>query len=274
MLAARPGTTILLTLTAPGSARHCWEHTYSDADGRIRPSVRCGIAEAVGSVRHDECPCSFKRLATDESIAHWNASIGRRWNDFVTELRRSVPGFKGAQFFRALETQRRGALHIHAVFRISNAALLTPEARVRIMHLAMRHGFGHEVDVRKIGEGSLDAATAARYIAKYVSKGSEVSPLMPQDRDCDCLPWDADPERVDDYTSDDAPLTSPCSHPKKPRRFLLRLWTTSRNWGLSLRTLRIQQGMYRLDPDAARSWLTQHLSSFGLRRLSEPIPPE
>ena len=247
LLKAPPGSVVLLTLTAPGSQRHCWKHVYVQG-GKQRPSVRCGIDEADGSAdesAHVECPCSRVRLIDDEAIGAWNATLGTRWNHFITDLRRSVPGFRDVQYFRALETQRRGALHVHALLRVTRQVVLTPERMQEVRRIAMRHGFGHEVDAQAVGAGALDQVTAARYVAKYVSKSSASQPLMPK--------------------ADTAPTTASCRvlHARSPRSgghpagacrhdrtrterkpFLMRLWATSRRWGSQLSVVRAAQRLF------------------------------
>lgn len=250
LLVAKPGSTILLTLTAPGTQRHCVEHSYKGDDGKVRPSVRC-YKGAVEEHAHTECPCSKNSFLYPGDLPLWNESLGRRWNDFMTDLRRSVPGFEDVQFFRALEPQERGALHVHAILRLKRVARMTDEINNLILQLAMHHGFGHEVDIRKIGSGSLDLVQAARYVAKYVSKTYGFSVPMPERKDCDCLPWDESQtaEKPDDFNHHGTPMwrEKACDHPRVQKKLPFRIWTTSRRWGMSLSTVLIVQTCHSMN---------------------------
>lgn len=131
------GAFVFLTLTAPGSRLH-----------RL-PSGRV-------------CPCT---PPGGVDLATWNASLSVRWNRFVTDLRRTVGQ---AEYFRAVEVQRRGALHLHVVLRWEGSPRPLDVAQVR--RLAIRHGFGHEVDAQVVPEA--DRPRVAGYLSKYVSKAA------------------------------------------------------------------------------------------------------
>ena len=249
LLVAKPDSTLLLTLTAPGAQRHCSTHTYLDGTGAVRPSVRCfaGLMpwENPADPACVECECSTHLLPHEESIAEWNATVSRRWNDFLTDLRRSVHGFRDVQFFRALELQERGALHIHVVLRLRGAAVIDDDTRRQVTSIAMHHLFGHEVDIKKIGSGKLDQVQAARYVAKYVTKSKRMRIPLPLRKSCSCMPWDESqtPESPHDYDSLDMPVwrEKSCEHPRQPMRRRFRLWTCSRRWGMSLATMIVVQ---------------------------------
>ncbi len=154
------------------------------------PSERGGHLMPSGQM----CPCTPPDGIV---LAEWHARLGRRWNDFVTDLRRE---FGDVQYAKAAEVQEeRGAVHFHAFFRCE-ADL--PLARVR--KLAMRHGFGHEVDL-KVVAASDDAARSALYASKYASKSADAR---------------SDVDWLD--------LVSGEIRRGWPR---LRVWTASRGWG-------------------------------------------
>lgn len=211
MLASRPGTTFLLTLTAPGAQMHCTAHLWKDKQGKMQPNYRCEIIDAVNhatgelmpvfaSPECSVCPCSQNSIASREEVAAFNFSMARKWNDFTTYLRRlgldssvggrgnkSVRPFEKMEFAKAFEPQKRGALHAHAVIRVPQKFVLTPTLLAGMKAAAMQLGFGHQFDVQTIGE-DLGAITAARYVAKYITKRNQTEevdipfPNIPTDK--------------------------------------------------------------------------------------------
>lgn len=203
MMASRPGSVFLVTLTAPGSRRHCLTHVYKDKSGKEQPSVRCQWEEkadpqtgAVVSVPVNpecvECVCSENRVSTWGEIADFNQSLAKKWNRFMTYVRRYSPEavngrsnkasrpFQNFEYAKAIEPQKRGALHIHALIRTENPLAMTPDVLLAFREMAMNLGFGHQFDVQVVGDGKLDQVTAARYVAKYVSKrNSATDPEIP-----------------------------------------------------------------------------------------------
>lgn len=173
----------LLTLTAPGSDVHY-----------LPSGEACECTPPGGVV-----------------LGQWNASAGARWNDFITDVRRSIPGCESLQYCKAAECQQRGALHFHAMVR-SRVNLLKHRRKLR--QLAIRHGFGHAVDVQAVSMGEGMRSSAASYCAKYVSKACD---------DRDAMPWmDADGELIVGQGK-------------------YRTWTCSRAWGSTMRQLRREQ---------------------------------
>lgn len=143
MLASRPGSVFLFTLTAPGSRRHCLTHVYQDKDGKTQPSVRCSWDEQVDvetgkivAVPRNadciECVCSNNNLKSRDDIAQFNSELAAKWNRFMTYVRRFSPDsvngrsnkarrpFADFQYAKAIEPQKRGALHIHALIRTAS----------------------------------------------------------------------------------------------------------------------------------------------------------
>ena len=119
-------------------------------------------------------------------LGEWNATLTARMNRFREALRRGeasprVGGHRRAvplEYFGAKEVQRRGALHVHDLLRRSDGkALHLRTAELR--RLAIAHGFGHEVMVRKVGlskHGGSKAKSsrgAAFYVSKYGSKAAD-----------------------------------------------------------------------------------------------------
>jgi uncharacterized protein YbjQ (UPF0145 family) len=85
-----------------------------------------------------------------------------------------VREFPGFQFFRAVELQVRGVIHLHVI-------VWSPGRRITataVQPLALAAGFGCNVKVTHSGE---DVARFARYVTKYVTKSV--------DGRGDC-PWD------------------------------------------------------------------------------------
>ena len=160
----------------------------------------------------------------------WNATAGARFNRLMQDLRRhwELP----AQYFKAAEVQRRGALHFHLLVR---AGLPLALHKGVLRRLAIKHGFGHEVDVQAA------QPSHAAYVAKYVSKASD------ERRD---VPWrgHARTERVDPVTGE---LT-------KGRRVTYaatyRTWSASREWGDTMAWVRAAQQHHVMLLDLLVPW--------------------
>lgn len=150
------------------------------------------------------CPCT---PAGGVDLARWNATHSRRWNHYRTRLRQAFPDL---QYLRAIEVQVRGALHDHALVWSPVPLELEP-----LRELAMAAGFGHSVDLAPIAPGS---RRAAYYVAKYVAKAT--------DQRAD-VPWWG--ERVDRRTGE-------ISMGLVDGRY--RTWSSSREWGLTMRAVR------------------------------------
>jgi hypothetical protein len=93
----------------------------------------------------------------------WNASAGRRWD----RLRRSlVREFPGLEFFRAVELQVRGVIHLHVIVWSPGRRMTAPA----VQPFALAAGFGCNVKVTHSGD---DVARFARYVTKYVTKSTD-----------------------------------------------------------------------------------------------------
>lgn len=107
--------------------------------------------------RHPVCGCEHV-LAEGHGV--WNSRAGRRWNALRTAFAREFPGM---QYFRCVEPQVRGLLHLHVI-------LWSPDAPVDplVLHrLAMAAGFGCNVRWDPAGD---DPTRFAGYASKYVTK--------------------------------------------------------------------------------------------------------
>lgn len=162
-------------------------------------------------------------------LASWNASAGWRWNRLVRDLRREL-GIE-VRYFKATEVQRRGALHFHAMLRHPEGGVLALHV-AQLRRLAIKWGFGHEVDVQAV-EGR-----HAGYVAKYASKASDERQAVPW---AGRRRW----ERVDRQTGEVRKGWSPAFTPT------YRTWSASSCWGRSMSEIRAAQGHH----EAVMFWL-------------------
>lgn len=203
----------LLTLTAPGDRQH------TDPNG-------------------DTCPCT---PVGGVYLPAWNAEAGKCFNRFMQDLRRA---FGEVQYCRAAEVQKRGALHFHVLIRTTEQAFGTPGTRrlwasdqshvgSPLRLLAIKHGFGHEVDLQLVRtEG------AAGYCAKYVSKSAD---------DRETLPW------IDRATGE--VVTGVARY---------RPWSSSRRWSdVTMLALRLAQA----------EWVRARLAEEAAAQAERPEPP-
>jgi len=173
----------MLTITAPATEEHLgWVVGW---DGK-RPRESCGCAaRMVGG------------------MGSWNASAGKRWNVLRGALGRLYPG---AEFFRAVEVQERGAIHLHVIVWTAKPLVLREVQRV-----AVDAGFGCVIDFKPAAVG--DTRQAA-YVSKYVTKATDQRGEVP---------WDV----VDLETGEVEAV--------KDARY--RTWSCSRGWGLTMKAL-------------------------------------
>jgi hypothetical protein len=189
-----------ITLTPPGDQVHC-----------KRPG--CDGAPTCG---HELCRCTPEG-GTD--LATWNPSHGRRWNHFVTSLRREAPD---VHYMRGCEVQDgkrrtdnkhgRLGLHDHVIVRTKHAL----DERL-IRRLAMNAGYGHSI---KIDEMAPASTREAEYVSKYVGKSA--------DQRWD-VPWRAQVVNVE---------TGEITTPLVKARY--RTWSASRQWGITMKQLRAE----------------------------------
>jgi hypothetical protein len=208
-----PDHTFFLTLTAPGGVSH-----------RL-PSGQL-------------CPCT-PRGGVD--LPAWNADAGRRWNRFVTELRRE---YGETVYFKATEVQRRGALHLHVLIRFDAAPFDRagrPLSVASVRRMAVKHGFGHSVDLQGIAAGH------AAYVAKYVAKAADARGDVPWrgtklqrgkpvvTADGELLGYVFPNGDLEDRTRRRWPSWSPS----------YKTWTASRTWGESMAAVRAAQSHWQ-----------------------------
>ena len=173
----------MLTITAPATERHLgWVVGW---DGK-RP--------------RESCPCADRMVG---GMGSWNASAGKRWNVLRGGLERLYPG---GEFFRAVEVQERGAIHLHVIVWTSEPLVLT-----EVQRLAVGAGFGCVIDYKPAAAG--DTRQAA-YVSKYVTKATDQRGEVP---------WDV----VDVETGEVEAV--------KDARY--RTWSCSRGWGLTMKAL-------------------------------------
>ena len=250
-LVARPGTLLFVTLTAPGARPHCVVPGCSGSgagpDGATagRGSVEDATADPVPApgCRHERCPCTGP-AGTD--VASWNARQGEAWTHLLRDLRLLLGGF---EYFRAVEVQDRGALHLHLLVRVAAPVLVGRELLRDVRALALRHGFGHSVDVQSVGgDTARSARLVAWYLAKYVGKAAGARREVPwRRRVC---------REVDLVTGEvRVRFVGPCGY---------RTWTASRRWGSSMGAVKAAQ----------RAWGVRHFLSDVGAGLVESLVPE
>jgi hypothetical protein len=209
------GYLYLLTLTPPGTRRHC------------KRGNGCEWKRRGQDCQHpDACECT---PAGGVDLGEWNPSAAAKWNHLRTLIRRDEPG---VEFFRAVEVQDgkhradghgRGALHLHVMTWSP-----TPLDIAHLRTLALRAGFGHSVDLAYCEPGS---RRAAYYVAKYVTKACDAR---------EDVPWVA--ESVDLRTGEIA---------RGPVTARYRTWSTSRGWGMTMAAVRADAAAYAATRAAA-----------------------
>jgi hypothetical protein len=146
-----------------------------------------------------ECP-----LSLPHGLGFWNSGMGKRWNRLRSALAAAYPGL---EFFKAVEPQKRGALHLHI-------PLWTPHGvdPLHVQALALGAGFGC---VMKLHTPTADEQRrTAGYVSKYVTKACDQR---------DEVPWDVIDSETGEVTEAlDAPY---------------RTWSSSRLWGPTLKAI-------------------------------------
>lgn len=162
----------------------------------------------------ERCPCT---PPGGVDLAEWNATLGRRWNDFCTYVRRLLDD-QALQFFKGTEVQQRGALHIHALIRPSRPVKAPTMKKLRAM--AIHLGFGHAVDLQPVAREK-----HAWYVAKYVSKACD---------DRAHVPWARHGQVLDEETGELVAQLVRCDATYRP-------WSSSRHWGVTMRQVKAEQ---------------------------------
>jgi hypothetical protein len=178
----------MLTLTAPGVTPDHLRYVQN-WDGRsLRPVCGCETNLQAG-------------------LGLWNASAGSRWNRMRTALSDSFPGLS---YFRAVEVQKRGALHLHVIVWFPAA----PDPRA-LQSFALAAGFGCSTDWAPAEPGS---RRFAYYVAKYATKSCD---------ERNDVPWIA--PVADRETGEIRPMMTVPTY---------RTWSSSQNWGLTIKECR------------------------------------
>jgi hypothetical protein len=151
------------------------------------------------------CPCT---PAGGVDLARWNGLAASRFNRFVTTVRRrwGIP----VQYFKGAELQDRGAVHFHVLVRLPKSCGVNV-SKPQLRKWAVDNGFGHEIDIAHVHN-----EIAANYVAKYVSKTAGERASMP--------------------------FVNPRTGEVNVGRFGgYRTWTSSRQWGATMRQVELRQ---------------------------------
>jgi hypothetical protein len=201
----------------------------------------------------DECPCSVRGF----DVGKWNASHSDRWNRFRTALAREFPEL---EYFRGIEDQKRGALHDHVLVWCQTEIDLG-----WLRKLAIRCGFGHEVDCPEIRPGSTEAAY---YLSKYITKACDARDSVPwwdipRPRDLEEAGYP--PELVD-------ALTGELFAGSVRARY--RTWSKSDEWGTTMAALRAEAAVWaQMYADRESDPLVALLvAELGAQPVLEPSP--
>jgi hypothetical protein len=195
----------------------------------------------------DRCRCTGGDCP---DLAHWNASAGWRWNRFVQELRRSF-GFR-VEYFKAAEVQRRGALHYHVLLRSAGGggwARTLAVSKGDLRRLAIKHGFGHSVDVQAVEPRHWG------YVAKYASKAAGDRSDVPW-RGLRWVGGHRFADAVDEVTGEVSRVRVGTAERRQVEswRPTFRTWTSSREWGDTMGYVRAAQGHWSAVVAALPAW--------------------
>lgn len=171
-----------LTLTAPSFGK---THFVPKVG---RPLRRCACGrrhDPVSDAGMRGAPLDFEQYDY-RGCVRWNNLVGHLWDSTRAKLQVALPGFSYAKVY---EFQERGALHLHAIFRVPVVERIEPDqlrdiARSTVRRDGMR--WGEVADCQQIRQVA-DRDSFVRYMAKmlvYVTKDStgEVSALSPMQR--------------------------------------------------------------------------------------------
>lgn len=189
------------------------------------------------------CPCT---RPGGVDLARWNAGAALAFSRMLNNGVRRDPRFawlRGA-YFRATETQKRGALHYHLLVQVRPGVVVTEPMLADLTELAMAYGFGHRCDVE-----SIDPGRGAHYVAKYVGKASNERHDVPWAREKSReVTATVPPVRPQDIANGWVRHLEP-----RPGRLVVswtstratyRTWSTSRDWPNTMRALRAAQEHY------------------------------
>lgn len=177
-----------VTFTAPGVDVLPWDKRLCSHQPGVRCSGKLGCRASV------------------TELQPWNDSLGQRWTWMMTYIRRELAGVT-VEFFKSVEPQRRGALHLHVLFRVDDT--VCPDRFAAVMRLcALRWGFGPQTDVQTVVlADEREVAKRAGYCSKYAAKMA-----------------DADRQFVNTDTGEVVTLRN-------------RAWSKSGRWGTTMREI-------------------------------------
>lgn len=230
------GYAFLLTTTAQSErGAHC---------------MKKGCEVLDGLCRHKLCRCT---PVGGVDLADWNTACGKRWNTFRTRLKKAYPSI---EFFRGVEVQKRGALHLHVMIWCADDLM---PALNWIKGAAMDVGFGHSTDLRPCAPGS---RREAAYCAKYVTKSNGHR---------DRCPWRQYVEHPNRETGE---ILSGYSG-----RATYRTWSASRGYGVKMRDVKATDAAHARVKAEIEAALTdalvsgQRLHGMGESPAVEPAAP-
>jgi hypothetical protein len=152
----RPSGFYFVTLTAPGvrGGMHWDRSICGHRRGQCTNKPHGGPA--------GQPVCKVERMIA----AKWNGEAPRRWNDWVTDLRRKLG--VDVQYCGSWETQVRGMLHRHVLMFVPGVSAARFESVGK--EIAVRVGFGSQFDVKQVSGSDPQAlAMVAAYVASYVT---------------------------------------------------------------------------------------------------------
>lgn len=208
----------------------------------------------------DPCPCT---PPGGVDLATWNATAVARWNRLLRDLGRAIGAhtweyverevldkYSGTydtrryrrevshlSYFRGTEPQKRGALHFHVMLRRTDGQPLQLRAAT-LRRLAIKHGFGHSVDVQRLEPGH------AAYVAKYVAKSAD-------DRSGVRWPSVVTRRRRSTRWPTEGQMETVAVFQKRPG---FRTWVASRTWGRSMADVRAAQAHHVAVLTALPDW--------------------
>lgn len=150
----------MVTLTAPGADVLPWDLSKCSHT----PGVACS----------GDIGCEVEA----DALARWHHGIGLRWSHWVTDMRRVLgPGVQ-LEFFKTWEEQNRGALHAHAMVRVSGVCSQR-RFRAAVRLCTPRQGFGRQLRVDAVNlADSRAVALVAGYCASYTAKNADALPEL------------------------------------------------------------------------------------------------
>jgi hypothetical protein len=213
----------------------------------------------------DRCRCTGGNCP---DLAHWNATAGERFNRLMQDLRRLM--VNDLQYFKAAETQRRGALHFHVLIRSASDRRTLALDKGVLRSLAVKHGFGHEVDVQAVEPRHWG------YVAKYASKAAGDRPDVPW-RGKRWVGGHRFTDEVDKVSGEVVRVRVGNTERRQVEswRATYRTWSCSRRFGDTMAYVRAAQGHWSAVVAALPAWVELELGvPAGWVRVVVPSRPD